>query len=102
MTDDRTDATGEPHDAAGPHHHGRRRRLESAVGLAALTTPSIEGKPRHTHGGRYAPAAPSRGLGARASNAAVARRVRWIWNANPQRIGTGDPDLIRPGTRLRV
>ncbi len=37
-----------------------------------------------------------------ATNAAVERRLAAIWNANEQRIGTGDPNLIFPGTRLRV
>lgn len=42
------------------------------------------------------------GLGAGTSDAAVARRVVHIWNVNKQRIGTGDPDLIYTGTRLRL
>jgi hypothetical protein len=43
-----------------------------------------------------------RRLGAHASDAAIARRLVRIWNANARRIGTGNPDLIRPGTRLRL
>ncbi len=41
-------------------------------------------------------------LGPDASNAAVEDRVVKIWDANASRIGTGDPSLIFPGTRLRV
>lgn len=41
-------------------------------------------------------------LGSSASNEAVAQKVRAIWNANAGRIGTGDPNLIFPGTRLRL
>lgn len=37
-----------------------------------------------------------------ASNAALHREVLRLWHANEHRIGTGDPDLILPGTRLRV
>lgn len=41
-------------------------------------------------------------LGAGANEAAVAKRVVAIWDANEATIGTGDPDLIHPGTVLRV
>lgn len=40
-------------------------------------------------------------LGAGASNEAVEHMVVAIWNANAARIGTGDPNLIFPGQRLR-
>ena len=43
-----------------------------------------------------------RGMGAGTSDAAVARYVVRIWNANERRIGTGNPDLIYPGTTLRL
>lgn len=41
-------------------------------------------------------------LGAGASTAAVAAEVVAIWKLNVARIGTGDPDLIFPGTRLEL
>jgi Tfp pilus assembly protein FimV len=41
-------------------------------------------------------------LGPRASAAAVERKLVAIWNLNAVRIGTGDPNLIFPGTRLLV
>jgi hypothetical protein len=43
-----------------------------------------------------------RGLGPGAGNAAIWARVVKIWNKNEIRIGTGDPDLIYPGTNLRL
>ncbi|MGE5635844.1 MAG: LysM peptidoglycan-binding domain-containing protein [Nocardioidaceae bacterium] len=39
-------------------------------------------------------------LGRRASPAAIASLVDRIWRLNADAIGTGDPDLINPGTRL--
>jgi nucleoid-associated protein YgaU len=42
------------------------------------------------------------GLRTGASNAAIWGRVVEIWNKNEIRISTGDPDLIYPGTRLRL
>jgi nucleoid-associated protein YgaU len=41
-------------------------------------------------------------LGPRASNGAVEHKLVAIWNLNARRIGTGDPNLIFPGTRLRL
>jgi hypothetical protein len=41
-------------------------------------------------------------LGGNAGNAATSRRVVQIWNANSKTIGTGNPNLIRPGTRLHL
>lgn len=43
-----------------------------------------------------------RRAGAGAGDAAVSREMLRLWNANEHRIGTGDPNLILPGTRLRV
>jgi hypothetical protein len=37
-----------------------------------------------------------------AGNAAVYAEVIRIWNANAGRIGTGDPNLVFPGTRLSI
>lgn len=37
-----------------------------------------------------------------ADNTAVQAKVVEIWDANAQRIGTGDPNLIFPGTRLHI
>ena len=45
----------------------------------------------------------ARGLeGPRASDAAVQRRLIALWHVNSKRIGTGDPSLIYPGTRLLI
>jgi hypothetical protein len=41
-------------------------------------------------------------VGPRASNAAVEKELVSIWNLNAGRIGTGDPNLIFPGTRLQL
>jgi hypothetical protein len=41
-------------------------------------------------------------VGPRASATAVQRRLVRIWDANAATIGTGDPNLIYPGTVLRV
>jgi Tfp pilus assembly protein FimV len=45
----------------------------------------------------------ARGLvGPAASNEAVEHKLVAIWDLNAKRIGTGDPNLIFAGTRLRV
>jgi hypothetical protein len=41
-------------------------------------------------------------LGPKASNAAVASMVDRLWTLNATAIATGSPDLINPGTRLRL
>jgi hypothetical protein len=41
-------------------------------------------------------------VGPSASNAAVEGKLATIWDLNAGRIGTGDPNLIFPGTRLRL
>lgn len=41
-------------------------------------------------------------LGASATPAAVAREVHRLWERNRDRIGTGDPDLILPGTTIAL
>jgi hypothetical protein len=41
-------------------------------------------------------------VGPSASNAAVEKELVSIWNLNAGRIGTGDPNLIFPGTHLRL
>lgn len=43
-----------------------------------------------------------RAVGPGASDAAVQRKLVAIWDLNARRIGTGDPNLIFPGTRLRL
>ena len=40
--------------------------------------------------------------GPRATPAAIAREVHHLWSLNAQRIGTGNPDLLMVGTRLRL
>jgi hypothetical protein len=41
-------------------------------------------------------------LGTEASTAEVARKVHRLWTINEDRIATGDPDLLRIGTMLRL
>ena len=41
-------------------------------------------------------------LGDKASVAAIAREVDRLWQLNGGRIATGDPDLLRVGTRLAL
>jgi Domain of unknown function (DUF4397)/LysM domain len=41
-------------------------------------------------------------VGPQASNAAVEHKLVTIWNLNQRRIGTGDPNLIFPGTPLKL
>jgi outer membrane biosynthesis protein TonB len=41
-------------------------------------------------------------LGPEASMAGIAREVNRLWTLNQDRIGTGDPDLLMVGTRLRL
>jgi len=41
-------------------------------------------------------------IGPRAGNPAIYAEVIRIWNVNARRIGTGDPNMIFPGTRLTM
>ena len=41
-------------------------------------------------------------VGPQAPNGAVEKELVAIWNRNADRIGTGDPNLVFPGTRLRL
>jgi nucleoid-associated protein YgaU len=41
-------------------------------------------------------------LGSDASPAQIAREVNRLWELNKDRIGTGDPDLLKVGTRLTL
>lgn len=41
-------------------------------------------------------------LGGEASPARIAREVNRLWSLNESRIGTGDPDLLMVGTKLRL
>ena len=41
-------------------------------------------------------------LGPDASSAEIARAVRRLWELNSERIGSGDPDVIMVGERLRL
>lgn len=41
-------------------------------------------------------------VGPHASNGAIERQLVAIWNLNQGRIGTGDPNLIFPGTQLKL
>jgi len=41
-------------------------------------------------------------LGPDASPGRLAREVSRLWTLNEDRIGTGDPDLLMAGTRLRL
>jgi nucleoid-associated protein YgaU len=41
-------------------------------------------------------------LGGNASNAQIAQEVNRLWTINSAAIGTGNPDLILPGQRLKL
>jgi nucleoid-associated protein YgaU len=41
-------------------------------------------------------------LGGGASTAGIAREVNRLWELNTNRIGTGNPDLLMIGTKLRL
>jgi nucleoid-associated protein YgaU len=41
-------------------------------------------------------------LGPDASAARIAREVARLWGLNEERIATGNPDLLLPGTKLRL
>jgi hypothetical protein len=41
-------------------------------------------------------------LGSHASTARIAKEVKRLWQLNRERISTGDPNLLMPGTRLKL
>jgi hypothetical protein len=91
---------------------GQRVRVVAVVDRGAPLTRSA-GKADPTHASSGSRAVIIRGgdslwsiarklLGPGASNAAVQRKLIAIWDLNAKRIGTGDPNLIFPGQRLRL
>lgn len=74
---------------------------------SATATPSAShanpGESAHTvHAGESLWSIASDHLGAGATPAQIGRMVHRLWQLNSDRIGTGDPDLLMVGTRLRL
>ncbi len=80
-----------------------------AIDAPAAPVAAVAPAPRRIHG-RFHVVRPGESLwsiasallDADASPAAVAVAVRRLWRLNEARIGTGDPDLLRIGVRLRL
>jgi len=85
------DATGTPAVSSEP--------VSAAVSVAAPLGP---GRFHVVRPGESLWSIASRLLGRGASDGAVALEVRRLWRLNAERIGTGDPSLLRVGVRLRV
>jgi hypothetical protein len=77
---------------------GPLTRHAARAGAGAASSPGVV----VVHAGDSLWAIARRTLGPAASNEAVQRQVVTIWDRNAGRIGTGDPNLIFPGTRLRI
>ena len=94
-------ALAEPVEAAPP---------EAPVQTALASDPASPPPPASTPGGRFLVVQPGdslwaiakRLLGPNASPAEIARKVNRLWELNRERIGTGRPDLVLVGTKLRL
>jgi hypothetical protein len=94
-------AQAEPVEAAPP---------EAPVQTAPAIDPATQPPPASTPGGRFLLVQPGdslwaiakRLLGPNASPAEIARKVDRLWELNRERIGTGCPDLLLVGTKLRL
>jgi hypothetical protein len=78
---------------------------EQAAGETPTTTVVAPLGDRHIHAvrpGESLWSIASRLLGADVSSGAIAIEVRRLWRLNAERIGTGDPDLLIVGVRLRL
>jgi hypothetical protein len=103
-------AAGQSYSAVVLGTRGQRVRLIKLTDRGApLTRPATPASPR-TAAGTVVVVEPGDSLwaiarrlaGPGASNEAVYRAVVEIWDLNARGIGTGDPNLIFPGTRLRM
>jgi len=94
-------AQAEPVEAAPP---------AAPVQTAPASDPSSAPPPASTPGGRFLVVQPGDSLWAiakqlldpNASPAEIARKVNRLWALNRERIGTGRPDLLLVGTKLRL
>jgi hypothetical protein len=102
-------ASGASYSAIVMGSRGQRTRVVLVTDRGApLTVPAPQQQPASgpgwitVHSGDSLWAIARSRLSAGASNEAVYREVIAIWDANASRIGTGDPNLIFPGTRLHL
>lgn len=102
-------ASGSSYSAIVMGSRGQRTRVVLVTDRGApLTVPAPQQQPLSgpgwitVHSGDSLWAIARARLGAGASNEAVYRELVAIWDANASRIGTGDPNLIFPGTRLHL
>lgn len=107
---DRDPAKAPPREATGPH----QPRIAAApappagsqVAPAALpvnSRPAEAGDRAHTvRPGESLWAIAADVLGDEATPAQIAREVHRLWALNSERIGTGDPDLLMIGTRIKL
>ena len=78
---------------------------EGAAPKLPTTTSAAPLDDRHVHvvrPGESLWSIASRLLGAHASVGAIALEVRRLWRLNSERIGTGDPNVLTVGVRLRL
>jgi hypothetical protein len=83
---------------------------EAPVQTAPPSDPASAPPPASTPGGRFLVVQPGdslwaiakRLLGPNASPAEIARKVNHLWELNRERIGTGRPNLLLVGTKLRL
>jgi LysM domain len=83
---------------------------EEPVQIAPASDPASTPAPASTPQGRFLVVQPGdslwaiakRLLGPHASPAEIARKVNRLWELNRERIGTGRPDLLLVGTKLRL
>ena len=83
---------------------------EEPVQIAPASDPGSTPVPASTPQGRFLVVQPGdslwaiakRLLGPNASPAEIARKVNRLWELNRERIGTGRPDLLLVGTKLRL
>jgi nucleoid-associated protein YgaU len=88
-------ASGErPMAAVAVDDTARRRRRRDSTARGSATYVVRRGDSLWTIAARQ--------LGSASGAASVASRLVEIWNANEERIGTGDPNLIYSGTQLRM
>jgi LysM domain len=72
------------------------------VSQSVATSMAVEGKRYTVRDGDSLWSIAQRLLGGDASNRQIAREVSRLWRLNEERIGTGDPSLLRIGTVLKL